>query len=264
MTEPARITVKTDLTDGVARLTLSRPDAMNSFDGDTARAIVDAVEAFAEDPAVRILVVGSEGRAFSAGGDFNWVLTWPELDAITRRVGADAMMGAVQAVYDFPKPSIARVHGAAVGGGVGLMLACDFAVASSAARFGLTSVRNGLLAGIAIPVLIEAVGPRVARQLLMHGGMFDAATALRIGLVDQVVAPDALDETVSVLARELTLGAPSVQQMIKDLIPAIDSQTHDGGVADLIGEHVAAQCTSEEALEGMRAFLDKRKPRWAV
>ena len=107
--------VKTAVADGVARLTLNRDDRMNSFDGDTARAIVDAVEAFAADGAVRVLVVGSEGRAFSAGGDFDWVLTWPGLDAITRRVGADAMMGAVQAIYDFPKPSIARVHGSAAG-----------------------------------------------------------------------------------------------------------------------------------------------------
>jgi methylglutaconyl-CoA hydratase len=256
--------VKTAVADGVARITLSRPDAMNSFDGDTARAIVDAVEAFAIDERVRVLVLGGEGPTFSAGGDFNWVLTWPGLDAITRRVGADAMMGAVQAVYDFPKPSIARVHGAAVGGGVGLMLACDFAIAASSARFGLTSVRNGLLAGIAIPVLIEAVGPRMARQLLMHGGMFDAGTALRIGLIDQMVEPDALDETVATLSRELMQGAPSVQRLIKDLIPTIDSRPHDAAAADLIGEHVAAQCTTDEALEGMRAFLDKRKPRWAT
>jgi methylglutaconyl-CoA hydratase len=255
--------VKTAVADGVARLTLNRDDRMNSFDGDTARAIVDAVEAFAADDAVRVLVVGSEGRAFSAGGDFDWVLTWPGLDAITRRVGADAMMGAVQAIYDFPKPSIARVHGSAVGGGVGLMLACDFAVASSSARFGLTSVRNGLLAGIAIPVLIEAVGPRLARQLLMHGGIFDAETALRIGLVDQVVRGDKLDETVATLAHELTLGAPSVQRLIKELVPELDARPHDAEAADLIGEHVAAQCTTEEALEGMRAFLEKRKPRWA-
>jgi methylglutaconyl-CoA hydratase len=255
--------VKTAVAGGVARLTLNRDERMNSFDGDTARAIVDAVEAFAADDAVRVLVVGSEGRAFSAGGDFDWVLTWPGLDAITRRVGADVMMGAVQAIYDFPKPSIARVHGSAVGGGVGLMLACDFAVASSSARFGLTSVRNGLLAGIAIPVLIEAVGPRLARQLLMHGGIFDAETALRIGLVDQVVRGDELDETVATLAHELTLGAPSVQRLIKELVPELDARAHDNEAADLIGEHVAAQCTTEEALEGMRAFLDKRKPRWA-
>jgi methylglutaconyl-CoA hydratase len=256
--------VKTSVAGGVARLTLNRDERMNSFDGDTARAIVDAVEAFAADDAVRVLVVGSEGRAFSAGGDFDWVLTWPKLDAITRRVGADAMMGAVQAIYDFPKPSIARVHGSAVGGGVGLMLACDFAVASSSARFGLTSVRNGLLAGIAIPVLIEAVGPRLARQLLMHGGIFDAETALRIGLVDQVVRGDKLDETVATLAHELTLGAPSGQRLIKELVPELDARAHDSEAADLIGEHVAAQCTTVEAIEGMSAFLNKRKPRWAA
>ena len=254
--------VMTRLEAGVATLTLNRPKEMNSFDADTARVIIDAVEGFAADPAVRVLVVAGEGRSFSAGGDFNWVLTWPDLDSITRRVGADAMMGAVQAIYDFPKPSIARVHGATVGGGVGIMLACDFAIAASGARFGLTSARNGLLAGIAIPVLIEAIGPRVARQLLMHGGVFDASTALRLGLVDQVVEADALDATVATLAGELMLGAPSVQTLVKKLITEIDSLPHDTKAADILGEHVANQCVTEEALEGMSAFLDKRKPRW--
>ena len=255
-------TVLTRVEHGVATLTLNRPKEMNSFDVDTARAIVDAVEQFTADTAVRVMVVEGAGDAFCAGGDFNWVLTWPNMDAITRRVSADAVMGAVQAVYEFPKPSIARVHGPAVGGGVGMMLACDFAIAASAARFGLTSARNGLLAGIAIPVLIEAVGPRVARQLLMHGGTFDAPTALRIGLVDQVVEADALDTTVAALARELQLAAPSVQTMIKRLVTQINALPHDTDAADILGEHVANQCVSEEALEGMSAFLDKRRPKW--
>jgi len=144
-----------------------------------------------------------------------------------------------------------------------LMLACDFAVAASTARFGLTSVRNGLLAGIAIPVLIEAVGPRVARQLMMHGGIFDAQTALRIGLVDQVVEAETLDSTVATLAGELKLGAPSVQTTVKKLITEIDALPHDTDVADIVGGHVANQCVTDEALEGMSAFLDKRKPKWA-
>jgi methylglutaconyl-CoA hydratase len=151
-----------------------------------------------------------------------------------------------------------------VGGGVGLMLACDFAVTASSARFGLTSVRNGLLAAIAIPVLIQAVGPRMARQLLMHGGMFDAATALRIGLVDQVVEPADLDRTVATLAAELKLGAPSVQQLVKKLITQVSAREHDIEVANLLGEYVANQCVTPEASEGMKAFLDKRKPKWAV
>ena len=257
-------TILTKIERGVATLTLNRPKEMNSFDGDMAHAIIDAVEAFAADEAVRMLVVASEGPVFCGGGDFNWVLTWPELDSITRKVGADSLMAAIQAVYDFPKPSIARVQGAAVGGGVGLMLACDFAIAVSSARFGLTSARNGLLAGIAIPVLIQAVGPRMARQLLMHGGIFDSATALRIGLVDQVVEDDVLDVTVAALADELRRGAPSVQTLIKKLVTEIDSMPHNGPVADLIGEQVAVQCTTEEAIEGMSAFLNKRKPKWAV
>jgi methylglutaconyl-CoA hydratase len=256
--------ILTSVADGVATLRLNRAKEMNSLDADTARAIRDVVEGFAADPAVRVMVVAGEGSAFSAGGDFNWVLGWPNLDAITRHAYADALMLAVQAIYDFPKPSIARVQGAAVGGGVGLMLACDFAVAASSARFGLTSVRNGLLAGIAIPVLIEAVGPRVARQLLMHGGIFDAATALRIGLVDQLVEADALDATVAALAGELKLGAPSVQTLIKKLVTQVNALPHDSNAADILGEHVANQCVTEEALEGMKAFLDKRKPKWAI
>jgi methylglutaconyl-CoA hydratase len=256
--------ILTSIADGVATLRFNRAKEMNSLDADTARAIRNAVERFAADEAVRVMVVAGEGNAFSAGGDFNWVLGWPALDAITRHAFADALMQAVQAIYDFPKPSIARVQGAAVGGGVGLMLACDFAVAASSARFGLTSVRNGLLAGIAIPVLIEAVGPRVARQLLMHGGTFDAATALRIGLVDQVVDGDVLDATVAALAGELKLGAPSVQTLVKKLVTKINAVPHDSNAADILGEHVAYQCVTDEALEGMRAFLDKRKPKWAV
>jgi methylglutaconyl-CoA hydratase len=256
--------ILTSIADGVATLRFNRAKEMNSLDADTARAIRDAVEGFAADEAVRVMVVAGDGNAFSAGGDFNWVLGWPELDAITRHAFADALMQAVQAIYDFPKPSIARVQGAAVGGGVGLMLACDFAVAATSAKFGLTSVRNGLLAGIAIPVLIEAVGPRVARQLLMHGGTFDAATAQRIGLVDQVVDADVLDATVAALAGELKLGAPSVQTLIKKLVTQINALPHDSNAADILGEHVANQCITEEALEGMKAFLDKRKPKWAI
>jgi methylglutaconyl-CoA hydratase len=255
--------VLTSIEDGVATLRLNRPEAMNSFDADTARMIRDAVEAFGADEAVRVLIVGGEGPAFSAGGDFNWVLGWPELDAITRHAHADAMMGAVQAIYDFPKPSIARVHAAAVGGGIGLMLACDYAIAASTARLGLTSARNGLLAAIAIPVLIEAVGPRVARQLLIHGGTFDAAEARRIGLVDRVVETDALDGAITSLARELKLGAPSVQALVKTLVPAVDALSNDSKTAAMLSQHVADQCITEEALEGMQAFLDKRKPRWA-
>jgi methylglutaconyl-CoA hydratase len=249
---------------GVAVLTLNRPDAMNALDAETARGLVDALDRLAMERDLRVLVLSASGPVFSAGGDFNWVLTWPQLTAIERRVGADALMAAIDAVRHFPRPTIARVHGAAVGGGVGVMLACDFVLAASTARFGLTSARNGLLAGIAIPGLIEAVGSRVARQLLMHGGLFDSATALRIGFVDQVVEAEKLDDAVVALAGELKLSAPEVQMLAKQLVSRIETMPDDAEVAELVGIEVANQCVSAEAQEGMSAFLAKRTPRWAL
>lgn len=260
LTAPVYVSVA----DGIATLTLNRPKAMNSFDGDTSHAILDALAEIARDAAVRVVVVAANGPAFSAGGDFNWVLGWPALTEAERQRGARAMTEVVQAIYELPKPTVARVQGAAVGGGVGVMLACDYAIAAETARFGLTSVRNGLLAGIAIAVLIQAVGPRRARQLLMHGGIIPAREALNIGLVDRVVPADRLDAEVAALAAELKLGAPDVQAQIKRLVTRIDTMMADAQVVDLIAGEVAGQCVTREAQEGMAAFLAKRKPGWAT
>ncbi|HJQ59006.1 MAG TPA: enoyl-CoA hydratase-related protein [Vineibacter sp.] len=251
------------IADGIATLTLNRPKEMNSFDGITAQAILESLARIATDPAVRVVVVAANGPAFSAGGDFNWVLGWPELSEAERQAGARAMTEVVQAIYELPQPSIARVQGAAVGGGVGVMLACDWAIAAETARIGLTSGRNGLLAGIAIPVLIQAVGPRRARQLLMHGGVFPAKQALGMGLVDRVVPADRLDAEVAALAGELKLCAPSVQALIKRLVTRLDAMPADADAVDLVADNVARQCVTDEAREGMSAFLAKRRPRWA-
>lgn len=259
----ARGPVLLDVSDGVATVTLNRPKEMNSFDGATSRAILDVLSRVAVDASVRVVVVAANGPAFSAGGDFNWVLGWPGLSEAERQDGARVMTEVVQAIHDLPRPTIARVQGAAVGGGIGVMLACDYAIAADKARFGLTSVRNGLLAGIAIPVLIQAVGPRRARQLLMHGGLFPASQALAMGLVDRVVPVERLDEEVATLAGELKLAAPDVQALIKRLVTRIAAMPADAGVIDLVAGHVAGQCVTDEAREGMSAFLAKRKPGWA-
>ncbi len=256
--------VRTSVKEGVASLWLDRPKEMNALDAATARGIIAALSRFADDAQVRLVVLGGGGPVFSAGGDFNWVLGWPRLTERERQDGAAVMMDAIEAVQDFPKPTIARVHGSAVGGGVGLMLACDWAIAATSARFGLTSARNGLLAAIAIPGLLQAVGPRVARQLLLHGGTFGAAKALEIGLVDRVVASEALDDAVATLAAELKLGAPSVQKLAKALVAEVDALPRGSDVAGLLARHVAEQSVTDEAIEGMSAFLAKRKPKWAV
>ena len=248
--------------DGVATVTINRPAAQNSFDAATGEAFIATVERAGADPAVRVVTIAANGPSFSAGGDFNWVLTWPGQTPAENKRGALMMMRVVQCVYDLPKPTIARVQGAAVGGGIGVMLACDYAIASDKARFGLTSARNGLLAGIAIPVLIQTLGARKARQLLIHGGIFDAAEALRIGMVDRVVDVDALDAEVATLAGELKRGAPTVQALVKRLVTQIDAAPNDAAMVELIATNVAEQCLTPDAREGMSAFLEKRKPGW--
>ncbi|QQS12887.1 MAG: enoyl-CoA hydratase/isomerase family protein [Rhodospirillales bacterium] len=260
MSDPVLLSVD----DGVATVTLNRVKEHNSFDAAAGEAFIAVLGRVAADPAVRVTVIGAKGPSFSAGGDFNWVLTWPSQTPAQNKAGALVMTRAVQAVYDMPMPTIARVQGAAVGGGVGVALACDYVVASDRARFGLTSVRNGLLAGIAITVLIQTVGPRKARQLLMHGGIFDVEEARRIGMVDRVAAPESLDIEVAKLAAELKLGAPSVQALIKRLVTAMDAAPNDAGMVELVASNVAEQCLTPDAQEGMAAFLQKRKPRWVT
>jgi methylglutaconyl-CoA hydratase len=254
--------VQLSIANQVATVTLNRVRAHNAFDLPTCETFLSILDGVARDASVRVVVIAANGPSFSAGGDFNWVLTWPGETPQQNKAGALAMTRVVQAIYDLPKPSIASVQGAAVGGGIGVMLACDYVVASDRARFGLTSARNGLLAGIAIPVLIQTVGPRRARQLLMHGGMFDVAEAERIGMVDRIATAETLEAETLKLAQELTLAAPSVQALIKRLITTIDAAPNDADMVELVATNVAEQCLTPDAGEGMSAFLAKRKPGW--
>ncbi len=249
-------------TDGVATIRLNRPAAHNAIDLATGHALLDACRKAAADDAVRVVVVAADGPTFSAGGDFNWVLRWPHMPTAEVRAAAQLLADAVLMICELPKPTIARVQGSVAGGGVGVMLACDYAVAAEGARIGLTSARNGLLAGIAIPLLIQAVGARRARQMLMHGGMYLASEALQLGLVDRVAPAAALDEEIDRLAGELKLGAPSVQALVKRLVAEMEAKPNDDAMAQLIGHHVALQCITPDATEGMSAFLQKRKPSW--
>lgn len=248
--------------DGIATIWVNRPAAHNAIDLATGHALIEACRKAAGDDAVRVVVVAADGPTFSAGGDFNWVLRWPHMPAEEVRAAAQLLADAVLTICRLPKPSIARVQGSVAGGGLGVMLACDYAVAADGVRIGLTSARNGLLAGIAMPRLIEAVGGRRARQMLMHGGMYPASEALALGLVDRVAPPALLDAEVAALAAELKLGAPSVQALVKRLIGEMEAKPNDDAMAQLIGHHVALQCVTPDATEGMSAFLKKRKPGW--
>lgn len=252
------------VTRDVATVTFDRAEAQNSFDRAMGEAIVAAMARASADPAVRIVVVAACGKVFSAGGDFNWVLDWPGMSQTEQIAGARLFHRVIQSFADCPKPTIARVQGAAVGGGIGVPLACDFAVAAESARFGVPSVRNGLIAGIAVPFLIQAVGVRKARQLLLRGHVMSAQDALREGLVDVVVAANGLDDAVARLAAELRLGAPGVQAGVKAMVAEAAARKADHALIELLAPDTARLCVGEESQEGMSAFLAKRPARWAT
>jgi methylglutaconyl-CoA hydratase len=250
-----------EVRDDVATLTLNRPLGHNSIDRVMAVLISQYAAQANTDDRVRVFVLAAAGKSFCAGGDFKWALSWQkeEHSVVVREVRL--LFDAVRSVAQLSKPTIARVQGPVMGGGVGLMLACDFVVATVNADIGLPSVRNGLVAGLAVPGLIEAVGMRRTRQMLSLGPVYSAEEAARIELVDFVCAERDIDHIVGKLCTALLSGAPGVQRAAKNAL----ATTYDRDIKNLVDELVvltASTSLSSEAAEGMSSFLAKRRPSW--
>lgn len=252
-----------NLRDGpVARLRLNRPELHNAFDAVLIAALTGALEAIANDDSVRVVVLEGEGASFSAGADLNWMRGMATASEAENRDDALALARLMRALDELPRPTIARVHGAAFGGGVGLVACCDIAIGSPEAKFGLTESRLGLLPAVISPYVIEAIGPRQARRWFATGETFDAATALQIGLLHQVVPGEDLDAAVQrqvdLLLKAGPVAAASAKALVRRVAGQNDRDRLDADNAALI----ARLRVSEEGQEGLGAFLDKRKPRW--
>lgn len=252
-----------NLRDGpVARLRLNRPELHNAFDAVLIAALTGALEAIANDDSVRVVVLEGDGASFSAGADLNWMRGMAAASEAENRDDALALARLMRALDELPRPTIARVHGAAFGGGVGLVACCDIAIGSAEAKFGLTESRLGLLPAVISPYVIEAVGPRQARRWFATGETFDAATALQIGLLHQVVPGEDLDAAVQrqvdLLLKAGPVAAASAKALVRRVAGQNDRDRLDADNAALI----ARLRVSEEGQEGLGAFLDKRKPRW--
>jgi methylglutaconyl-CoA hydratase len=252
-----------NLRDGpVARLRLNRPELHNAFDAVLIAALTGALEAIANDDSVRVVVLEGEGASFSAGADLNWMRGMATASEAENRDDALALARLMRALDELPRPTIARVHGAAFGGGVGLVACCDIAIGSAEAKFGLTESRLGLLPAVISPYVIEAIGPRQARRWFATGETFDAATALQIGLLHQVVPGEDLDAAVQrqvdLLLKAGPVAAASAKALVRRVAGQNDRDRLDADNAALI----ARLRVSEEGQEGLGAFLDKRKPRW--
>jgi methylglutaconyl-CoA hydratase len=253
-----------DLTlDGpLARLTLNRPDMRNAFDETLIAALTGAVKTAADDPQVRVLLLTGAGKAFCAGGDLNWMRKMGTLTDADNRKDATRLADMLHAVWTCPKPIVACVNGDAYAGGMGLVAACDMAVAADSAHFCLSETRLGLLPATISPYVIRALGERASNRYFLTAERFDAATALRLGLVHEVVPAGQALEAAEALCRTLCANGPGAVQASKRLVRDFAGQPLDAGlIADSV-ERIAAIRSTEEAREGVTAFLEKREPAW--
>ena len=246
----------------VARLWLDRPEQHNALSADLLAAVAEAFHTLAHDPAVRIVVLGGRGPSFCAGADIALMKASANATFDENLADAKRLAGLFAAIADFPKPVIARVQGNVLGGGVGLVCACDIVVASDDARFGLTEVRLGILPAIISPYVIRRLGDARARELMLTGERFEAAAALRVKLVHHVVAAAELDAKVEERVQALLAGAPHAQMRVKMLLELWGEVGWEEYRAAL-PRTLAEVRSGAEAREGLAAFFEKKKPGWA-
>jgi methylglutaconyl-CoA hydratase len=246
----------------VATVWMNRPRTHNAFDETLIGELTQAFETLARDAAVRVVVLAGRGKSFSAGADLDWMRRAAGYDAEGNRSDARALADMYRAIHRLPKPTIARVHGAALGGGVGLTAVCDIAVAAREASFGTTEVKLGIIPAVISPYVIEAIGARQAQRHFLTGERFDADAAHRAGLVHVVCAAEEIDRVIADLARALCANGPGALAAAKSLVRRVAGRPIDDAlIADTV-ERIAAVRTTAEAQEGIGAFLEKRKPRW--
>ncbi|UCH15947.1 MAG: enoyl-CoA hydratase/isomerase family protein [Burkholderiales bacterium] len=248
---------------GVAQVTMSRPAVFNAFDEAMIGELDAAFAQLADDPAVRVIVLAGAGKHFSAGADLQWM---QRASAATREWNLDDARRFAAMLYRIescPKPTLARVQGAALGGGVGLAAACDIAIAADNAAFSVSEAKFGILPAVIGPYVTNAVGRRQAKWLALTTARIDAARALAIGLVQQVTPPDGLDAAVDATVRELLAGGPDAQREIKQLFGRLEVGPITPEVRELTAQTISRVRGTAEAREGFDAFLNKRPANWS-
>jgi methylglutaconyl-CoA hydratase len=248
---------------GRLRVALNRPDRRNALSGELLDELRAALDDAARDVSVRVVVLCGEGRDFCAGADIGHMRELGDAGPDENRADAERLGAAFRAVHAFPRPVVARVHGNVFGGGNGLVAAADIAVCARDARFAFSEVRLGIVPAVISPYVVRRIGDAWTRRLFLTGERFDADRAAAIGLCTSVVDPDDLDGAVDHVVAALLLGSPDAQRRIKLLVEAVQPGRLED--ADRVTpEHIAAARASEEGQEGLRAFLEKRKPFWVT
>ena len=250
--------------DRIARLTLNRAQTHNAFDDELIGELIAALDGLARDESVRALVLSGAGASFSAGANANWMKRMAAAGEAENRADSERLAALMRGLNFFPKPTIARVNGAAMGGGVGLIACCDIAIAADTAKFALSEVKLGLVPAVISPYVVAAIGGRQARRLFITAETIDAREAQRIGLVHRVVAGDDLDEAVERELGLLAKGAPLAQREAKQLALVMGGMTETAAAAtDRENAALIARLRiAAEGQAGLSAFLDKQAPPW--
>jgi methylglutaconyl-CoA hydratase len=241
---------------------MSRPAVHNAFDETLIAELTAAFVTLGQDPAVRAIVLAGEGKSFSAGADLNWMKRQSAASPDDNVADARRLATLFRTITLCAKPTIARVHGAALGGGMGLASACDICVASTAAQFATSEVRFGIIPSAISPYVIRAIGQRQAYRYFQTAERIDAARARELGLAHEVAAPDEIDTVIGRIVDALLAGGPLAQAAATDLIRAVGGKTIDDALVEDTALRIAQLRATPEAREGLSAFLEKRLPIW--
>lgn len=259
MSEP---TVLCDVRDRIATVTLNRPAVHNAFDDALIAELTALLRRLDTDANVRAVVLAAAGKSFSAGADLGWMKRMARFGETENRRDAMALAELLRTLDTLGKPTVARVHGAAYGGGVGLVACCDVAVAADGASFAFTEARLGLAPAVIAPYAVRAIGARAARRYFLTAERFSAAEAHALGLVHEVVPDAELDATVAQILAQVLACGPAALAACKALVAAVACRPIDGTLIEDTARRIAALRSSPEGQEGIHAFLEKRAPSW--
>lgn len=245
---------------GLARVTMNRPERRNAFDSEMVDEIRDAFLRLGQDRSVRVIVLAGAGGTFCAGADLHWMAPDKAVSELQGRRDAEQLFTMFRTIDECPCPVIGRIQGGAYGGGLGLIAACDIAVAAADARFAFSEVRIGLVPAVIAPFILQKTGPSFARRFCVTGESFSPATAREAGLIHEVVETAALDAQVAALADQIIQAAPQAARDTKAFLRRLSLMPEEIGPA-CVEANLRARL-SAEAQEGVRAFRNRRPPSW--
>ena len=247
----------------IGLITMNRPERHNAFDDMLIAELTEAFRSMEAEDGIRVVVLSGTGKSFSAGADLNWMKRMAGFSIEENRRDAMGLAALMRTIAHLRKPTIARVQGAAFGGGVGLVACCDIAVATQDAAFALSEVKLGLIPAVISPYVVAAIGERAARRYFLTGERFSAADAWRLGLVHEITGSEAeMDDMIGAIVDAMLAAGPKAQKEAKDLIRAVSNRALTSEVVQDTAERIAKIRASPEGREGVAAFLEKRRAAW--